>query len=209
MGIASNARAFNLREAAPLVIYLSYLQYPQWAQFGDLLVRTNQPPETLTRAISREIESLGHEYVFRSQTASEVVSQELAEEHATAVLAGFFAILALLLASVGLYGLTSYSVARRTREIGIRVAVGAERQNVLWIVLRETLTLVVVGIVIGVPCGLATSRLIASLLFGLSSSDFSTIVGASLVILVVAMVAGYLPARKASMINPIVALRTE
>jgi len=103
----------------------------------------------------------------------------------------------------------SYTVTRRTREIGIRVAVGAQRQNVLWLVLRETLTLSLLGIAIGIPSALAATRLIATMLFGLSPSDLPTITAVSLLLLLVAVFAGYLPARRASAIDPIVALRTE
>jgi ABC-type antimicrobial peptide transport system permease subunit len=138
-----------------------------------------------------------------------VIDGELVSERVTAMLSSFFAALALLLASIGLYGLMSYAVTRRTREIGIRVAVGAQRENVLWLVLRETLALALLGIAIGIPCALAASRLIAGMLFGLSSNDPSTTVAISLLLLAVAVLAGYLPARKASAIDPIVALRTE
>jgi len=125
------------------------------------------------------------------------------------LLSSFFAALALLLASIGLYGLMSYGVTRRTREIGVRVALGAQSGSVRWMVLRETLALTLFGISIGIPSGLAGSRLIASMLFGLSSSDLSTIVTACLLLLAVAFVAGYVPARRASSIDPILALRTE
>ena len=125
------------------------------------------------------------------------------------MLCSFFAGLALLLASIGLYGLMSYSVTRRTREIGVRVALGAQQKSVLWMILRETLALTLLGIAIGIPSGLAASRLIASMLFGLSPNDLSTIVTACLLLLVVAFFAGYLPARKASSIDPILTLRTE
>ncbi|MGC2803654.1 MAG: FtsX-like permease family protein, partial [Candidatus Acidiferrum sp.] len=155
------------------------------------------------------IDALGHEYALESRTLQQVTGQVLVEERVTALLSGFFATLALLLASIGLYGLMSYAVTRRTREIGIRVAVGAQRQNVLWLVLRETLTLTLLGIVVGIPAALAVSRLIASMFFGLSPSDLPTIAAVSLLLLVVALLAGYLPARRASSIDPIVALRSE
>jgi putative ABC transport system permease protein len=125
------------------------------------------------------------------------------------MLSGFFAALALLLPSIGLYGLMSYAVTRRTREIGIRVAIGAQRQNVLWLVLRETLALALLGIAAGIPSSLAATRLIAGMLFGLSPSDLPTILCVSLVLLLVALFAGYLPARRASAIDPNVALRRE
>jgi ABC-type antimicrobial peptide transport system permease subunit len=137
------------------------------------------------------------------------MSQQLAKDRATALLSGYFALLSLLLACIGLYGLMSYTVTRRTREIGIRVALGAQREDVQWIVLRETLALALLGIAIGVPSALAATRLIASMLFGLSPGDLPTILGVSLLLLLVAMFAGYLPAHRASSIDPMDALRTE
>ena len=212
VGIAANARVSNLRDAAPSVVYFSYLQgVLQWgeAQRGDLFVRTSRPPEALAKSVSHEIESLGHEYALETKTIQQTTRQVLTEERVTAMLSGFFAALALLLASIGLYGLMSYTVTRRTREIGIRVAVGAQRENILWLVLRETLALALLGIVLGIPSALAATRLIAKMLFGLSPSDLPTIAGVSLLLLLVALFAGYLPARRASAIDPIVALRTE
>ena len=207
IGIAGNARILDLRDAAVPVVYFSDLQAP--SQWGNLTVRTSESPEALAKTVGHEIELLGHEYALSTKTIPQVISQELVEERVTAMLSGFFAVLALLLASIGLYGLMSYTVTRRTREIGIRVAVGAQRQNVLWLVLRETLALALLGIAIGIPTALAATRLVATMLFGLSSSDLPTIVVVSLLLLLVALFAGYLPARRASSIDPIVALRTE
>jgi predicted permease len=207
VGIASDARIVDLRDPAAPVVLLSSLQDP--SQWGNLIVRAQATPEELTKSIGQAIESLGHEYPLRTKTISQVIDGELVSERVTAMLSSFFAALALLLASIGLYGLMSYAVTRRTREIGIRVAVGAQRENVLWLVLRETLALALLGIAIGIPCALAASRLIAGMLFGLSSNDPSTTVAISLLLLAVAVLAGYLPARKASAIDPIVALRTE
>jgi predicted permease len=207
VGIARNARIFDLRDATTPVIFLSSLQYP--SEWGGFLVRTKEAPEALEKTIAHEIESFGHEYVIRARTVAQTIDAELVEERVTAMLSGFFAALALLLASIGLYGLMSYAVTRRTREIGIRVAVGAQRKNVLWLVLRETLALALFGIAVGIPCALAASRLIAGMLFGLSTSDLPTIVAVSLLLLLVALFAGYLPARRASGIDPIVALRVE
>ncbi|MGC1613802.1 MAG: ABC transporter permease, partial [Candidatus Acidiferrum sp.] len=153
IGIAGNARILNLRDAATLVVYFSDLQAP--SLWGNLIVRTSEFPEALAMTVGHEVESLGHEYVIRTRTVAQTIDAELLEERVTALLSGFFAALALLLASIGLYGLMSYTVTRRTREIGIRVAVGAQRQNVLWLVLRETLTLALLGIAVGIPSALA------------------------------------------------------
>jgi predicted permease len=207
VGVAADARTFNLRDAATPAIYLSSVQYPH--QWGSLLVRTASSPKSVATSVSATVDSLGHEYVLGTKTVSEVVDAGLVEERVIALLSGFFAALALLLASIGLYGLMSYAVTRRTREIGIRVALGALPKNVLWIVLRETLGLVLIGLGIGIPCAVAACRFISSLLFGLAPSDLPTIAVASLLLLLVALFAGYIPARRASSIDPLTALRSD
>ena len=209
VAIASDARVFDLRDTSAPVVYVSGLQLPKGFQSGFLFVRTNESPEAIARPLADEIELLGHEYVSRTRTVAQVAGQFLVPERVTAVLSGFFAALALLLASVGLYGLMSYAVVRRMREIGIRVALGAKRENILWMVLRETLALALLGLALGVPCALAGSQLIAGMLFGVSPNDLPTMAAVSLLLLVVALVAGYLPARSASAIEPMVALRSE
>jgi len=209
VGVARDARIFRVREAAAPVLYIPCLQHPRWADWSGVFVRTNEDPENVATVVRKEIESLGHEYVLRTKTVEQVTGQLLVSERVNAMLCSFFAGLALLLASIGLYGLMSYGVTRRTREIGVRVALGAQQKSVLWMILRETLALTLLGIAIGIPSGLAASRLIASMLFGLSPNDLSTIVTACLLLLVVAFFAGYLPARRASYIDPILALRTE
>jgi predicted permease len=207
VGVAGNARIFDLRDVAPPAIFLSYLQTPP--AWGGLIVHTKEPPERLAKPVGREIESLGREYPFWTGTMAEVMSQQLAKERVTAMLSGFFAFLALLLACIGLYGLMSYTVIRRTREIGIRVALGAQRGTVLWIVLRETFLLALLGIAMGIPSALFAARLIASMLFGLSPGDPPTVTSVSLLLLLVALFAGFLPAWRASGVDPAVALRTE
>jgi len=209
VGVAADARIFRLREEAAPVLYIPCLQHPSWADWSTVFVRTNEDPEKLATSVRREIESLGQEYVLRTKTVEQVTGELLVFERVNAMLCSFFAGLALLLASIGLYGLMSYGVTRRTREIGVRVALGAQPGSVRWMILRETLTLTLFGIAIGIPSGLAATRLIASMLFGLSRNDLSTIVTACFLLLAVAFFAGYLPARKASAIDPMLALRTE
>lgn len=207
VGVAGNARIFDLRDLAAPVIFLSYLQTPPY--WGGLIVHTKEPPERLAKTVGHEIESLGREYPFWTGTVAEVMSRQLAKERVTAMFSGFFAFLAVLHACVGLYGLTSFTVTRRTREIGIRVALGAKRVTVLWIVVRETLVLALFGIAIGIPSALVATRFIASMLFGISASDLPTIIGVSLLLLLVALFAGFLAARRAYSVDPMVALRTE
>ena len=207
VGIAADTRLVNIREPSTPMSYFPSLQHPR--PWGYLLVRTNQPPDTLSKVIAQQIDSLGREYALSTRTVAEVLSGELSEERVTGLLSGFFAALALLLASIGLYGLMSCAVTRRTREMGIRVALGAQREDVLWIVLREALALALSGLAVGIPCAIAACRLIGSMLFGLTSSDVPTISAVSILLLIVALIAGYLPALRASAIDPVVALRAE
>jgi ABC-type antimicrobial peptide transport system permease subunit len=127
----------------------------------------------------------------------------------SAQLVSFFGLLALVLACVGLYGVMSSAVSRRTNEIGIRMALGAERRSILWMVLRETMLLVLVGMAIGVPGSLGFAGLVSTQLYGIDSADPMTIVAAAICLTLVAVLAGYLPARRASRVDPLVALRYE
>jgi len=145
--------------------------------------------------------------IFRVKTLEVQARESLARERLIAMLSSFFGILALALASIGLYGLMAYSVTRRTNEIGIRMALGAQRAQVTWLVLRETLLLVAIGVAIGVPAAIMATRLISSILFGVMPTDPTTYGVAVSILLLVAGLAGYVPARKASRIDPIVALR--
>lgn len=211
VGVADDARLFDFRDAnkAANVVYLPTLQDVKYPLGGSLLIRTSGPPESVARSVSSEIESVGHEYALRTETVPQVMAQTLVAEQGTAALSAAFAGLALLLASIGLYGLMSYTVSRRTHEIGVRMTLGAQQQNVRWMVLRDALSLGIIGIAIGIPCALAAGRLLASMLFGVSSSDVPSAAAACLLLLAVSLTAGYLPARRAMRVDPMVALRHE
>ena len=137
------------------------------------------------------------------------VDESLNRERLLATLSGFFGALALLLATIGLYGVMSYNVARRRNEIGIRMALGAEQQRVLGMVLREVGVLIGIGLAIGISAALATTRLLESFLYGIKSNDPATLSFAAGVLALVAAIAGYLPARRASRLDPMAALREE
>ena len=205
VGVAGNARLLDLHHPDPAVIYLPSGQ----GRWGFLFVRSRRAPERLARAVENEINSFGRDYSLGAKTIDDEVSQALVEDRAIAMLSSFFGGLALLLASIGLYGLMSYSVSRRTREIGIRVALGARQTTVIWLVLREALALVLLGVAVGIPSALAANRLIASMLFGISPGDLSTIATVSLLLLASALFAAYVPARRATKVDPMVALRYE
>jgi ABC-type antimicrobial peptide transport system permease subunit len=138
-----------------------------------------------------------------------LIDRFLLRERLVTCLSSFFGILALTLAAVGLYGVMSYSVTRRTIEIGIRAALGARATAIIWLVLRESLRMVLLGIAIGVPVALAATRLISSQLYGLGPNDPWVIGLAMILILAVSGLAGYLPARRAARVDPMVALRSE
>jgi len=147
--------------------------------------------------------------LFDVKTQTQQADESLSVERLFATLSSFFGILALLLACIGLYGVMSYGVARRTNEIGIRMAMGASAPRVTGMVMRETMWVVLIGVAIGLGAALAGTRLIASMLFGLAATDALTISFAVLTMVSVAAVAGYLPARRASKVDPMVALRYE
>ena len=173
-------------------------------------VRTAVNPADIVAAVRRELQAIDKNLpMLDIRTQSEQVDRSLFQERLFAKLTGFFGVLALLLASIGLYGLMSYSVGARTQEIGIRMALGAQRSDVLWMVIRESLLLIVIGLLIGLPVTFAVTRLVSSMLFGLSPADPISILVASLLLGVVACCAGYLPARRATRIEPMLALRYE
>jgi ABC-type antimicrobial peptide transport system permease subunit len=143
------------------------------------------------------------------RTTEEQISNNLASERLIASLSAVFGFLATLLATIGLYGVMAYTVARRTREIGIRMALGAAQGNVVWMVMKEVLSLVAVGVGVGLPAALALTRLVRSQLFGIAPNDPSTLVMAAVGLAIVASAAGYIPALRASRVDPILALRYE
>jgi ABC-type antimicrobial peptide transport system permease subunit len=138
-----------------------------------------------------------------------MIENSLLRERLLATLSGFFGVLALVLASIGLYGILSYNVASRTNEIGIRMALGAGARNVRWLILREALWLVIAGLAVGLPMIFAVTRLASTLLFGLTPTDPVSLLLAALLLLAVALVAAYLPSRRATRVDPMVALRCE
>src|SRR5262249_49334335 len=171
-----------------------------------LAVRGDGRPVELTNAVRAAGDDILVTYIA---TLNEQVDQSLLQERLLATLSLFFGLLALLLACIGLYGVMSYNVARLTNEIGIRMALGAHSRTVLWLVLREALSLVVIGIAIGLAAALAATRTATTLLYDLKPHDPMTIVLATILLFAVAVLAGYLPARQASQVDPMVALRCE
>jgi predicted permease len=210
VGVVKDGRNKNLREADTRTIYLPITQARDRLGRLTLAVRAEGRPTELTGAISHELRGIGPDIMLTNiVTLNEQVDQSLLQERLVATLALFFGLLALLLACIGLYGVMSYEVARRTNEIGIRMALGAGASRIVGLVLGESLRRVVLGVVLGLGGALAAARWIESLLFGLSPRDPLTLGLATLALLTVAAVAGYLPARRAAQVDPLVALRDE
>jgi len=208
VGVVKNSKYENVREETPPMVYFPFTQRIQY--LNDLEVRVAGDPAPMIPRVRQALAELERNLPIRDVTTmAEVVDRSLARELLTARLSGFFGLLALALACVGLYGTMSYAVARRTNEIGIRMALGAPRTAVLWHVLRESLLLVAIGAGCGLPIALGAQRLIAALLFGLKPADPVTFLSATAVLALVALFAAYLPARRASRVDPMVALRYE
>jgi len=195
--------------------YLNFNQIPPERLPGftrriNVLTRTDVEPASLTSAVRGEIAALNKtQPVFNVRTMEQIVSQSVASRRFSMLLLSVFAIVALLLASIGIYGMMSYAVAQRTREIGLRMTLGAQRSNVLRLVIGQGMKLVVVGVVLGVVTAIALTRTMKSLLFGVSATDPETFIGIALLLTIVALLACWIPARRATKVDPIVALRYE
>ncbi|HXF26920.1 MAG TPA: ABC transporter permease, partial [Bryobacteraceae bacterium] len=210
-GVSANAKYAELRAPAPETMYIPYFQNPAGYYGGTTLeVLTAGNPATIIPAIRRAVQSVDKDFtIVNTATMAGHLNSAMQSERMMAALSSAFGFLALLLACVGLYGVMAYRVARRTNEIGIRMALGAQRGDVVRMVLHETLVLVAAGIVIGIPAALLLSRLTASLLYGIRPADPASIVAAIAIMLASAIAAAYFPARRASRINPMQALRCE
>ena len=208
VGVASNASLWRIQSREPAAVFLALMQDPAYNS-SSIDIRTSGDPAAIAPGARRVLESLGHHTTLRIATLRDRFDMILANERVLAVLSAFLGGLALLLAGVGLYGLMSYAVTRRTSEIGIRVALGARPGTVQRLVLVEVTRLVLAGVAAGIPLELALSKLIAGMLFGVSGQDITTIASSTAVLLAVALAAAYLPARRAAAIDPMEALRTE
>jgi ABC-type antimicrobial peptide transport system permease subunit len=177
-----------------------------WSQ---MMVRTKVSPATMTNVVRQTVDSLAHEYVAKTHMIVETIDRSILRERIFAILSEFFGGLALLLAGIGLYGLMAYNVTRRTQEIGVRMALGAARSDVLLMILRETLGMTSIGVALGLACTLGASQLVANMLYGVSGQDPVTLAAVSVALTLVAAIAGWIPARRAICVDPMVALRYE
>jgi predicted permease len=208
IGVARDVKFADLAEPTAYIDYLPYTQR-EWG-FGDFEVRYAGDFSVISNQVQQAIHNIDPKLpITNITTLDEQVARSFTNQTIVAELSAFFALLAVFLSCIGLYGLMSYLVSRRTGEIGIRMALGANRSEVAWRVMREIGLLVFAGIVIGLPITLAGIRLVRNMLYGLSGSDPFSLAAAIGLLLFAGMAAGYLPARRASRIDPVVALRDE
>lgn len=211
VGVAKDSKQRTLSEPPVSVVYFPFWQAdlpPSLLGHMTLEVRTAGEPSAMTNAIRHELLAVEKNLpIYGVKTLTQQVQESLAGECLFAWLVSLFGLLALLLASVGLYGLVAYSTVRRTSEIGIRMALGAHRSEVFALAIIEGLRLTTLGVVIGLPLSLAAGRAVSSMLYGVSAADPLTILAASLLMFAAASLAGFLPARRAMKVNPIVTLR--
>ena len=208
VGVLRDAKYNDLRAPAAPMFYLPLSQAPYPIQSVE--VHTAGDPMVEARQVRRVLRETQRDLMIgQITTLAQLVDGTVVRERMLAELSGIFSVLAVVLACVGLYGTMSYTVMRRTSEIGIRIALGAQRGEMLWMVLRETVLLVLMGVAIGLPASIATTRFLQDYLFELKPTDPATIAGAALMLTAIAVFAGYLPARRAARVDPMTALRYE
>jgi predicted permease len=213
-GMIPGAASLALREAVPPMIYIPLAQSagmrPPGSTVVSLSIRSaSGSPVTLARSVAAALAAVDGELTFTFRPLADYVNAALAQERMLAMLSGFFGGLALLLAALGLYGVTSYSVVRRQTEIGIRMALGAQRSQVIGLVLRHSLGMVAGGILLGLGAAAVVTRYLAGLLFGLTPLDPATFAAVSAMFASIATLAALIPARRATRVDPLVALRSE
>ncbi len=210
IGVARDVAYANLKAAPENAMYLTYLQAPTGRGEMELIVRTSGERTNVAAALRREVAAMDpYLPTLEVRTLAAEVDAVLMRERLMALLSTVFGALALLLATIGLYGVVAYSVSRRTQEIGIRMALGARPRRVLEQVLGDTLSLTALGIVCGLPAALASTRLLAGFLYGVRPDDPLVLLGSAGFLTVTAAIAGYIPARRAARIDPVIALREE
>jgi predicted permease len=208
IGVVGNVRQFGLREDPYPAVYLGWGTFP----INDMsfLIRSRSDPAQLVAAIRDRVHAVDPAMpIYNIQTMEQAVSESVAQPRFYTWLLSGFAGLALLLAALGIYGVVSYSVSQRTRELGIRIALGATQDRVVRLVIGQGISLTVAGVIIGLVGAYWLVHLLATLLYGVKATDSATFAGVSIVLLGVASLASYLPARRASRVDPVIAMRAE
>jgi predicted permease len=209
VGLVRNIKFGDLREEFRPIIYTTRAQDSQASPGDNFLIRSRLSQTETIAAVKRLLNEINPAITVSFQSFKPMIEATILRERLMATLSGFFGLLALLLACIGLYGILSYAVASRTNEIGIRMALGAQTRDVRWLILREALALVIAGVALGLPLIFAATRLAATLLFGLTPTDPVSLLSAALLMLAVALVASYLPSRRATRVDPMATMRCE
>jgi predicted permease len=207
VGVAKDSISQSLREAPPPAVYLPFFERP--TEFPAFVVHASGSLTRVASELRRVLQPEAPGAAVQIHTLTAQVEAALVQERLMATLAAGFGALALILAAIGLYGLLAYTVARRSSELGIRMALGASRASLIWLILRNALRMLAFGLLAGVLAAIAASHWIAAMLFGLTATDPSTILVAAAVLLAAGLLAGYPPARRASRIDPVSSLRCE
>ena len=208
VGVVGDVHHYGVDAAVAPTIYANALQRLPSSSL-TVVARAQAEPSTLVPAMREAVRTLDPQLPLKFRTLDQVFSSSLDQRRFSLVLFGVFGITALLLAAMGIYGVTSYTVAQRTQEIGIRMALGAQMSDVLSLMLRKAMSLVLVGAIVGVAGAYAATRLMSNLLFGVTPTDLITFVAVPMVLLLVALLACLIPARRATKVDPLVALRYE
>ena len=209
VGLVKNQKYDDLKEDFPPIAYMAATQDTRPRTFDQIIVRSSLPLTSLTPGIKNTITNINPDIAISFDSLQTMVSNTVLQEQLMASLSGFFGILAAMLATVGLYGVMSYSVLQRKQEIGIRVALGANRKRIMGMVMRESTLLLAIGLMVGGVISIFVSKFAAGLLFGLQPNDPSTLAMAGALLAAVAIAASFLPARRAASVDPMIALRNE
>jgi predicted lysophospholipase L1 biosynthesis ABC-type transport system permease subunit len=211
VGVVRDARYFDLRKPVEPMVYLpAYREAGSGMLGGVLCVRTTGDPRALIATIRRKVPEIDANVSLTfARSMEDNLNRNLMQERFVAMMGGFFGAVALLLAAIGLYGVMSQAVTRRTKEIGIRMALGAEARGILWMVLRDAMIMALAGAAVGIVAVLGVTRYLEALLYGIKAQDPLTISLASVLLLGISALAGFLPALRATQVQPMTALRCD